>query len=220
MYRDRYHAGQTLAEQLAGRRIIDPLLLAIPRGGVVVAVPIAERLGVGIQVLVTRKVGHPGNAEVAIGACMPDGSAIADKQLLSRLNITEAQFQVMAAKEYEEIGRRLFAYTGSVRPLQVEGRTVIIIDDGIATGYTVRAAILWLQKLKPDSIIVAVPVAPADVVEELRQQVEVICPILADRFMAVGMYYQNFVQTSDDEVVEMLRTAAAFQTARLDKSRL
>ena len=159
-----------------------------------------------LDVLVTRKIGHPRNREVAIGSVMPDGQALGDPELLEKLGISEEQFQAMAHREQGEIERRLTLYTGSIRTPSIEGRTVIIIDDGIATGYTVRAAVQWLQKLKAAHIIVAVPVAPADVVADLREEVEVICPIQADDFMAVGMYYDDFGDTTDHEVIALLKS--------------
>lgn len=204
MYRDREHAGEVLAAlvlQAAGKGVI---VMAIPRGGVAVAVPIAGRLEVPIYPLVTRKIGHPANKEVAIGALMPDGTTLADHAALTEAGISEEQFRKLAGLEQDELRRRLVEYTGSIRPPEVRDRTVVLVDDGIATGYTVRAAIDWLVAQKPSRVIVAVPVAPLDVIQELRQQVEVICPVQAENFVAVGMYYQEFGDMSDQEMKELL----------------
>jgi len=205
MYRNRDEAGQVLAQMIAERGFAQPQLLAVPRGGVVVAGPIAEKLGIGLEVLITRKIGHPQNEEVAVGAVMPDGSAVYDRSKLRLLGVTEEQLQIMISREHREIQRRLLAYTGSDKVPVVKDKTAIIVDDGIATGYTIKAAIQWLKTLEPKQIVVAVPVAPPEVVQELSAQVSaVICPTQPELFMAVGMHYQEFFQTEDQEVIDIL----------------
>ncbi|MBP2656272.1 MAG: phosphoribosyltransferase [Firmicutes bacterium] len=203
MYQDRVDAGRQLAVRLAAHCYGESVVLAIPRGGVVVAAPIAQRLKTRLEVLITRKIGHPANSEVAVGAVMPDGSTVIDPTAKSILS--EEYLAAVAAKEYEEIKRRMTAYQGSSRTPEVAGRVAIIVDDGIATGYTIRAAVKWLRALKPGRIVIAVPVAPVCLVAELRTLVDdVICPSQPKRFMAVGMYYRDFSQTADEEVIALL----------------
>jgi len=207
MYKNRVQAGQVLAELLAKEELSAPCLLAIPRGGVVVAAPVAERLKAPLYALVTRKIGHPANPEYAIGAVMPDGKMVLDEPAVWAAGLDEKALRLLAAKEHEEIRRRLIAYTGSDAALPaVAGRTAVVIDDGIATGYTVRAAIRWLKELRPAMIIVAVPVAPPETVNELAAEVDkVLCPLRPVLFGAVGFFYQDFGQTGDAEVAEILQ---------------
>lgn len=205
MYRDRKAAGETLAAFLEKLSLADPVLLAIPRGGVVVAAPIAKHLNVPIHVLVTRKIGHPHNDEVAIGAVMPDGSAVLDSALIAAHGIDQAYIKHATARAHAEIERRLKTYTGTAAPPAVFGRAAVIVDDGIATGYTIRAAIRWLKSLGPARLVVAVPVAPPDVASELGEMVDdFICPFVPEDFMAVGMYFENFAQTTDADVMALL----------------
>ena len=205
MYQNRQAAGEALAENLAARRFQTPMVLAIPRGGIVVAAPIARRLGVRLDILVTRKIGHPANSEVAIGAVMPDGSAILDEEQIARYAISEQYLRQAIAEEYAEARRRMALYTGSQEPPAVAGRTVIVVDDGIATGYTIKAALNWLKSMNPAKIIVAVPVAPSEMVNELaRSADEVICLLQPPFFMAVGAHYQEFPQNTDAEVLAIL----------------
>ncbi len=206
MFKNRIDAGRVLAEKLFQMKLVQPCLLAVPRGGVVVAKPIAEKLNAKIGVLVTRKVGHPLNPEVAIGAVMPDGAVVWDREQVRGIGITQELFQQLAEREYAEIKRRIAEYTGSGQLPDVKGKTVIIIDDGIATGYTIRAAVNWLKTLDAASIIIAVPVAPPEIVQELLLEVdEVICPVQPKNFAAVGMFYEDFSQTTDEEVMNILQ---------------
>jgi predicted phosphoribosyltransferase len=206
LYIDREDAGQQLAEKLQARNYSNVSILAVPRGGIVVAVPIARRLDVGMEVLVTRKIGHPANSEVAIGAVMADGSAVLDNFLIERFAISQEYLQRVIAAEYAEIRRRIVAYSGTDAPPAVAGKTAIIVDDGIATGYTIRAAVKWLNALNPAKTVIAVPVAPPDVVAELANEVdEIICPLQPEQFMAVGMHYRDFPQNSDQEVISILQ---------------
>lgn len=206
MFKNRREAGMVLAEKLSLMKLVQPCLLAVPRGGVVVAQPVAERLNAKIGVLVTRKIGHPLNPEVAIGAVMPDGAVVWDREQVRGIGITQELFQQLAEREYAEIKRRMAEYPGSSQPPDVKEKTVIIIDDGIATGYTIRAAVNWLKTLEVARIVIAVPVAPPDIVQELLLEVdEVICPVQPKDFAAVGMYYEDFSQTTDEEVMHILQ---------------
>lgn len=205
LYKNRCDAGRNLAQMLKQLDLEDLTLLAIPRGGVIVAEPVADALNTDLGILVTRKIGHPLNPEVAIGAAMPDGSAMADEAVLEMLDITKEQFAEMTAIEYAEIRRRLREYTGTAELPDVRGRSVVVVDDGIATGYTIKAALRWLISLDPAKIVVAVPVAPPDVVADLRDMAAVLCPVQPDDFIAVGMYYEDFSQNTDEEVMAILR---------------
>lgn len=205
MFKNRMEAGKLLADKLTKLHLNNLYLLAVPRGGVVIALPIAQRLYSPIQLLITRKIGHPANPEVAIGAVMPDGSAIYREQSMSAIGISTAVLETLIATEHQEIRRRQILYTTTTQAPQVRGKTAIVIDDGIATGYTIRAAIKWLKQELAAKIIIAVPVAPPDVVSELRREVdEVICLLQPDQFYAVGMHYEDFAQISDQEVIEIL----------------
>ena len=207
MFKDRIAAGQILAEKLDYLRGEDICILAVPRGGIVIAEPIARQLDSDIHVLVTRKIGHPANPEVAIGAVMPDGSGIWDSQVIEQLGISKSDFDRWVAEEYLEVQRRQVLYTGSTQPPYITGKTAIVVDDGIATGYTIRAAIRWIKREKPFKIIVAIPVAPSDVVAELAREVDdIICLLQPEPFWAVGMHYQEFPQTTDEEVAEILHS--------------
>jgi putative phosphoribosyl transferase len=206
MFKNRIHAGQMLAEKLAAVKVDNLRLLAVPRGGVVVAAPIALKFQCSIGVLITRKIGHPLNPEVAFGAVMPDGSAVWDQAVATKFSIDQARMNELVLAEYTEIKRRLRVYTGNDRPPPVTGQTVVIVDDGIATGYTIRAAVQWLKTLEPEKIIIAVPVASPDVIEWLIAQVDaIVCLLQPVEFVAVGMYYEEFSQTTDAEVLDILQ---------------
>ena len=205
MFKDRMEAGKLLAERLMALKLDNPCLLAVPRGGIVIAQPIASLLHSQIHVLVTRKIGHPLNSEVAIGVVMSDGSAILDSQVVAGIGIGKHELNNMISEEYKEVQRRQILYTGSAEPPPIKDKTAIIIDDGIATGYTIRGAIQWLKQEQPCKIMIAIPVAPPDIVKELAKEVdEVICLIQPEPFWAVGMHYEEFPQTTDKEVAEIL----------------
>lgn len=206
MYQDRSEAGRIIAQSIADRGFQAVSLLSVPRGGVVVAAPVARELGARLGVLVTRKIGHPANPEVAVGAVMADGTAVLDDKLIDTYAISPEYLKQAIAREHLEIKRRMLVYTGSDKPLAVAGKTAIIVDDGIATGYTVRAAVKWIKTLGPAAVIIAVPVTPPDTVAELACEVdEIICPLQPAMFMAVGMYYRDFPQTTDAEVLTILK---------------
>lgn len=207
MYRDRLHAGEELYVSLTGYLLEDPVLLALPRGGVIVAKPIAEAIRKPIEILITRKIGHPQNPEVAIGAVMPDGSAVLDDYAVKRWNISADYIEDAIQSEIAEIKRRMVLYAGSSEPPVVFGRTAILIDDGIATGYTIKAAVQWLKKQMPERIVVAAPVAPPEVVAELLAMVDdVVCPLQPEPFYGVGQFYEEFPQNTDEEILIILGT--------------
>lgn len=205
MFQNRTDAGIHLAEKIRQMTFHDAYILAIPRGGIIVAAPVSQALRTGIRTLVVRKIGLPQNPELAIGSVMPDSSAIFDQQACVRFGITAQQLHTIIRQEYAELKRRLTMYPGFVDSKEIPGKTAILIDDGVATGYTVKAAVQWLRTLAPAKTIIAVPVAPPEAVKELRQIAdEVICLLQPEPFWAVGQAYEDFSQVRDDEVIEVL----------------
>ncbi len=209
MFDDRSHAGQLLAEKLAALTLKNPYILAVPRGGIAVAAPIAAKLQAKMAVLIAKKIGHPLNPEVAIGAIMPDGSLIHDNQYVSGIGVKQENFDELTAQARKIFEQRVKTYESLiVKNHEIKSRDIIIVDDGIATGYTMRAAIKWLQKWNPASITVAVPVAPTDLTGKLREaKIAVVCINERDVFKAVGSYYKDFRQMTDAEALEFHRLA-------------
>lgn len=209
MFDDRIHAGKMLAEQLAARSLENPYILAVPRGGVAVALPISAKLQVKMGMLVAKKIGHPFNPEVAIGAIMPDGSLVHDHQYVSGLGVKQETFRQLAAEARKALEERVKTYEAMIiKNHEVKDHDIIIVDDGIATGYTILASLQWLKKWNPTSITVAVPVAPTDIINKLRnEQVEVVCIDEQEVFTAVGNYYKDFSQMTDQETLEYYRLA-------------
>ncbi|MGZ4370522.1 MAG: phosphoribosyltransferase [Gaiellaceae bacterium] len=205
-FRDRAHAGRVLARALlayAGRD--DVVVLALPRGGVPVAAELARALGAQLDVFVVRKLGLPGHEELAMGAVAPGGVLVLDDRLVRGLGIPDEVLQETVEKELRELERREAAYRAGRPPLDLEGKTVILVDDGLATGATMRAAALALRKVKPARVVVAVPVASAETCDEFRADVdEIVCALTPSPFHAVGLWYDDFSQTSDEEVRALL----------------
>lgn len=210
LYRDRADAGRRLAELLssyAGRP--DLLVLALPRGGVPVAWEVARALGAPLDVFVVRKLGLPGHPELAMGAIASGGVVVLNEEVLKRYNVPGEVVDRVAAEERSELERREKAYRGDRPPPEIRGRTVILVDDGLATGATMRAAARAVRKLGPKRLVVAVPVAAPDVCEELRAEVdEIVCAMTPASFQAVGQWYETFDQTTDEEVRSLLERAA------------
>jgi putative phosphoribosyl transferase len=199
-----------LAERLreyAGRD--DVVVLALPRGGVPVGYEVAKALGAPLGVVPVRKVGVPGHEELAMGAIAPGGLLVLDEQLVRRLGIDKSALESAVAAEARELERRAAAY-GVARELPpLEGKTVILVDDGLATGATMHAAALAVRRLNPARVVVAVPVAAAETCKEFEDVVdEIVCEVTPRPFQAVGLWYEDFSQTSDDEVRELLGRAA------------
>jgi predicted phosphoribosyltransferase len=212
MFRDRTEAGEKLADALAGLSLADPVVLALPRGGVPVAVPVARQLKAPLDLLLVRKIGVPGHEELAVGAVVdgPVHEAVFNKPVLAMLGMTEADFAPAIDRKLAEIEARRATYLGGAAPVPVEGRTAIVVDDGIATGATVKAALLGLKRRSPASVILAVPVAPADTLAELEPLVDRIVCLDAPRdFYAVGAHYREFPQVEDAEVIALLAAAGA-----------
>ena len=212
-FRDRTEAGRRLAEVLApyaGRPNL--LILALPRGGVPVAYEVARALHAPLDLLLVRKLGVPGHEELAMGAIASGGVRILSEDVISMLGIDDREISTVAAVEEEELARRERLYRDGRPPPDVRGRTVILVDDGLATGSTMRAAAAALRVQGPERLIVAVPVAPPETCEALAREVDdVVCALSPEPFLSVGTWYQDFTQTSDGEVRDLLRRAAAEQ---------
>lgn len=205
-FADRRDAGRALAERLrhqAGRD--DVLVLALPRGGVPVAYEVATALDAPLDVFLVRKLGLPGHEEFAIGAIASGGTRVVNEDLLREFGIDDARLDVMTRREMAELERRERRYRVDRPPPDVAGKTVILIDDGLATGSTMRAAVAALRAQNPARIIVAVPTAARETCDDLRPEVdELICASTPEPFLAVGLWYSDFSQTTDDEVHELL----------------
>jgi putative phosphoribosyl transferase len=211
MFLDRAEAGRRLGAALAGALPADPrgrpLVLGIPRGGVIVAAEVAAAIGAPLDVVVTRKIGAPGNPELAVGAIAP-GVQVWDGSLLERLEVGPGYLRDAVEAEEAEIARRTAAYRGTRPPPEVAGRTVVIVDDGLATGATALAGVRWAHAASADHVIVAAPVAAAQTVEVLRREADEVHVIeIPASFRAVGEWYRDFRQTTDDEVVAALGRA-------------
>jgi len=213
IFRDRREAGELLAQEILRRfdgELINPVVVAIPRGGVVVAEPVAEALRAPIDLIFPRKIGAPFNEEVAVAAVTEDGTILLNPDIpppvAARLGITEEYVRQKALEELAEIERRKRKYLAGLKRIPKEGRDAILVDDGIATGLTVKAAIASLRKENPRRIILAVPVMPADRVAEFKNLVDGLVVLHApENFSAVGQFYYDFSQTDDEEVVEILK---------------
>jgi putative phosphoribosyl transferase len=205
-YKNRSEAGRELADALqpyANRP--DVLVLALPRGGVPVAYQVAKSLDATMDLMLVRKLGLPGHEELAMGVIATGGVRVLNAEVIQRSGISEWEIEQVAAVELQELRRRERLYRND-RPIpEVQNRCVILIDDGLATGATMQAAIAALRQQRPSEIVVAVPVAPPDTVVSLRQQADaVICPAMPEPFFGVGLWYANFVQVTDAEVRELL----------------
>jgi len=202
---NRREAGVQLAARLEIYRGRDPLILAVPRGGVAVAEPIYKTLGGELDVVITRKISAPHQRELAIGATSGDGLVMLNDDLVSRLGVFPDYIEKTAEKEQAEIVRRLKKYRGN-RPLPgIEGRLVLVVDDGVATGYTLLTALKSLRQHNPAELALAVPVGPPETFARLKKEVDALVYLEAPvDFAAVGQFYRDFNQVGDDEVVEIL----------------
>jgi len=210
-FRDRRHAGRVLAT-LLGRHAGRPelLVLALPRGGVPVGFEVAEALQAPLDVFIVRKLGVPGHEEYAMGAIATGGVRVLSDEVVRTLRIPESAVEAVTRAEREELGRRERLYRSGLPPLDVRGRVVILVDDGLATGSTMLAAVRALSTMRPARTIVAVPVGAPETCEALRAEAdEVMCALTPERFRAVGLWYENFSQTDDDEVRDLLERAHA-----------
>ena len=214
MFVDRHEAGRRLAERLLGFRSEDPLVLGLPRGGVPVAAEVARTLHAPLDVLVVRKLGCPWQPELGVGAVGEDATLVVNAPLIERLDISEEQLEEIAARESAEVVRRVRRFRGDRPPVPVKGRTVILIDDGLATGSTVRAGIEVLRARGARRVVVAVPVAPRETLEEIRAlSDQVVALEVPATFFAIGEFYVDFTQTSDEEVMDLVTSLAPVDAA-------
>ena len=208
-FKNRTQAGQYLAEKLeayAG----DPsaIVLGLPRGGVVVAYEIAKKLDLPLDIFLVRKLGVPGYEELAMGAIASGGVRVLNDDVVQRINISQGAIEEVVRREKQELERREAAYRDSRPPLDVKDKTVILVDDGLATGATMRAAVAAIRKQRPKRIVIAVPTASPDTCEEFRADVDdILCGMTPTPFYAVGAWYENFSQTTDEEVKKLLKEA-------------
>ncbi|WNZ21854.1 phosphoribosyltransferase [Leptolyngbya sp. NK1-12] len=212
-FHDRAEAGKLLAAKLANYADRSgALVLALPRGGVPVGFEIAQTLNLPLDICLVRKLGVPGQEELAMGAIAPDGIMVLNNDVLRSMKISRQALLEVASREKQELDRRMQAYRGD-RPIpQIRDRLIILVDDGIATSSTLRAAITALQKQHPQGIVVAAPVAPATVCEALKNLVQdVVCLATPEPLYSIGMWYKDFSQTTDEEVCRLLKQAAENQ---------
>jgi putative phosphoribosyl transferase len=210
-FRNRMHAGQVLAEHLqryAGKEGL--LVLALPRGGVPVGYEVARALQAPLDVFLVRKLGVPGHEELAMGAIASGGVRILNPSVVRMMEVTEDQISAVAADEQRELERREREYRAGRGMPEVEGRTVLLVDDGLATGATMRAAAAAIRAHDPDRLVIAVPVAAPETCEEFRGEVDdIVCARTPEPFHAVGLWYDDFSQTTDQEVRDLLARAGA-----------
>lgn len=217
-FKDRTEAGRFLAGKLseyAGRP--DVIVLALPRGGVPVAFEVAQALHAALDIFVVRKLGVPGYEELAMGAIASGGARVMNERVVDYLNIPDAAIELVSNREKRELERREQLYRGTSPPLNLRGRTVIIVDDGMATGSTMRAAVQALRQQHPAKIIVAVPVGARETCDSFRSEVDTmcVCAITPEPFDGVGLWYNDFSQTSDEEVRDLLARVAENQKLRV-----
>jgi putative phosphoribosyl transferase len=216
LFQDRFQAGRLLASKLsylANRP--DVVVLALPRGGVPVGYEVAKALNAPLDVFVVRKLGVPGHKELAMGAIASGGVRVLNENVIRKLGIPNEVVETVAEEEERELERREREYRDGRPPIEIRGRTVILVDDGLATGSSMRVAVLALRKKNPAQIIVAVPVAAPATCAEFESEVDqVICAVTPEPFWAVGQWYTDFSQTSDEEVHDLLRRAASLPVPR------
>lgn len=210
LFTDRRDGGRQLADALAGYRDRDDVLvLGLPRGGVPVAYEVARALQAPLDVFVVRKLGAPGHEELAMGAIASGGARVLNRRVVDAYGVSEDDVQRVAEREGIELARREQAYRGERPPPDIEGRTVILVDDGLATGATMRAAILALREHGAERVVAAVPVSSVETCAAFEDLVdEMVCARTPDPFFAVGVWYEDFSATSDDEVRQLLKEAA------------
>lgn len=205
-YTDRAQAGKILAKKLrAYANRSDRVVLALPRGGVPIGFEVARALKAPLDVLVVRKLGVPGNSELAMGAIAMNGIRMLNEDLIQELQISPSAIDRVTQVEQQELERRESAYRGNRPPLNLIDKTVILVDDGMATGATMRVAVKAVRALHPAHIVIAIPVAARDTCQEMLLLVdELICPLIPEHFYTVGTWYEDFPQTSDEEVCHLL----------------
>jgi predicted phosphoribosyltransferase len=204
-FANRHDAGRRLAAALSADPPPDPVVLALPRGGVPVARPVADALGAPLGILGVRKVGAPGNPEFAVGAIAEHGITVIDEQIARAVGLDGPALEIAVARERAELARRVARYRGAGAPLALPGRTAVLIDDGVATGLTLIAAIHAVRDQSAAAVLVAVPVAARESIPRLRREADgVVCLVIARRLGGVGRWYDDFRAPSDEEVVALL----------------
>jgi putative phosphoribosyl transferase len=205
-FADRIDAGKRLASELDSFAGKNAIILAIPRGGVVVGYEIAKALNLQLDVIIPHKIGAPNNPELAIGAMTEDGTIVLDDNLVSFLGVPKDYIKEESEKQKNEIKRRLKIYRENAPYPNLKGQDVIIVDDGIATGSTMKAALASVKKKGAKTVNIAVPVGPPSTIKELKKQADkVICPYTPEYFQAIGQFYVDFNQITDEEVIELLK---------------
>jgi putative phosphoribosyl transferase len=215
-FQNRVDAGQKIAERLFGLKLglfgesgsQNIVILAIPRGGVIIGDIVAAELAARLDVVVSRKIGAPNNPELAIGAVMPDGSYFLNQEIVDTLNVSQEYIEVQAAAQIKEINRRLISYRGNKEyDNEFEDKIIILVDDGIATGATITASANWIKNSQRcKKLLIAVPVAPKSILKSLNQVADdIIVLYTPNDFMAIGAFYENFTQIGDDEVKEIMK---------------
>lgn len=207
MFRDRQEAGKRLGVEVGKLDLHQPVVLALPRGGVPVAAEVAKALNAPLDLIIVRKVGAPGNPELAVAAIV-DGNPpdiVLNREIVEAYALDDDELRVLIAKERPELERRRLVYRGDRAPLSITGKTAIIVDDGVATGTTMKVAIRALKRRSPREVVVAIPVAPPDTMAELAQEADlIVCLSQPARFRALGYHYRSFPQLTDDEVTDAL----------------
>jgi putative phosphoribosyl transferase len=220
-FENRSSAGRLLASQLAQMDLPDPVALALPRGGVPVALEIAKTLKCPLDLVLVRKIGLPSQPELAAAAVVDGERAdiVLNDEVISWSGLSQKALDVLASKELEEIERRRKVYLADRPPISVSGRTAIVVDDGIATGTTIRAALKALARRGAKHLVLAIPVAPADEILSLRGLVDdVVCLVTPDAFFGIGEFYRDFHQLTDTEVIRLLQEASKLQIVEQDHS--
>lgn len=214
-YRNRCEAGRILGQQVR-QKVNAPhvVVLALPRGGVPVALEVARAIGARLDVFVVRKLGAPIQPELAMGAIASGGIRVLNDTVIAELGITEKDIAAVADREAAELTRREKSFRGNQPPAELRGRVVVLVDDGLATGSTMRAAIAAVRQRDPQRVVVAVPVGARETCAQLAHEVDtLICPLQPDALYAIGMWYEDFAQTTDEEVREALALAAQEELA-------
>lgn len=204
VFNDRVDAAKKLVKNMEWLKKEEPIILAIPRGGVVIGDIISSKLGVKLDIIVSRKIGTPHNPELAIGAVTPDGSYFSNVDITRMLNVPQKYIDLEILAQMKEIKNRLVKFRGT-KEYHLEGRTVVLVDDGVATGATMFTSIQWVKKQKPKQIIVAIPVGPKDTIDKLNETVDKVIVLQSPlNFNAVGEFYEEFEQVNDYQVQEIM----------------
>lgn len=206
IFRDRFEAGSLLANKLMNFVEEDALVLAVPRGGVIIAAEIATLLNLSIDLIIPRKIGAPQNPEVAIGAVTQDGTTLFNQRLIDLMGLSRTELEELVSRQVDEIRRRMSLYGAGQNIESSKGRQLIVVDDGVATGHTMQAALRSARRYDPKELIMAIPVAPRDTLELLKKEVDrAVCLTIPEDFYAVGQFYENFEQIEDEKVIKIMQ---------------